>query len=338
MLVKSTLVTGAPGWLGTRLLEVLTDPNDPLNTFSSQHNRSVRALVLPGMNTSSLPKNVELVSGNVLDPLSLEQAMQNVETVFHCVGLIHPKRISQLFEINTKGTLNMLEAASKAGVKRVVFISSNSAAGAGSSMKETDEDRPYMAYGKSKKQAEEHVLRYQRSGKLEAVILRPCWFYGPGKGQPERQLRFFRMIQKGNPILFGSGNNLRSMSYLDNTIQGMLLAEKTSSANGQIYWIADEKPYSTQEIYEAIASIVGTSLHPRKIPGVSSFICRQIDRSLQAMGKYITEFHVAGEMTLDIACDITKARQELGYSPTVDLHEGMRRSIDYARKYQGLEI
>lgn len=334
----STLVTGAPGWLGTRLLEVLTDTNDPLNAFSAHQHRSVRALVLPGMNTSSLPKNVELTSGNVLDPLSLEKAMQGVETVFHCVGLIHPKHISQLFEINTKGTLNMLEAASKAGVKRIIFISSNSAAGAGSAMRESDEDHPYMAYGKSKKQAEEHVIAYQQSGKLEAVILRPCWFYGPGKGQPERQLRFFRMIQKGNPILFGSGHNLRSMSYLDNTIQGMLLAEKTPSANGQIYWIADEKPYSTREIYEAIASIVGTTLRPRQIPGASSFICRQIDRSLQAMGMYITEFHVAGEMTLDIACDIAKARQELGYAPVVDLHEGMRRSIEYARKYQGLEI
>lgn len=338
----TTLVTGAPGWLGTRLLEVLTDPTHPMQRYSAHKDRRVRALVMQGMNTSSLPPKTELVYGNVLDPASLTKAMEGVHTVFHLVGIIHPKRIPQLFDINTTGTLNMLEAAAAAGVKRFVFISSNSAAGVNTSddrlLKEEDAPHPYMAYGRSKLQAEEHVLRFVAEKKLEAVILRPCWFYGPGNGQPERQLRFFRMIQKGNPILFGNGRNLRSMSYLDNTIQGMLLAEKTPQANGQIYWIADEKPYQTLEIYGTIARLFGTTLKPRKIPGISSWICRQVDRVLQAFGLYITEFHVAGEMNLSIACSVEKAKRELGYAPEVALEEGMRRSIEWARLYQGLEI
>lgn len=334
----TTLVTGAPGWLGTRLLEVLTDPSDPLQKFSAHKERRVKALVLPGLNTSSLPKAAEIVPGNVLDAASLDAAMQGVDTVFHLVGLIHPKKIQQLFDINTTGTLNVLEAAAKAGVKRVVMISSNSAAGLGKNMKESDAPKPYMAYGRSKLQAEQHVLRFVAEKKLEAVILRPCWFYGPGNGQPERQLRFFRMIQKGNPILFGSGRSLRSMSYLDNTIQGMLLAEKTPEANGQIYWIADGKPYETIEIYRTIAALFGTTLKPRKIPGLASFICRIVDRLLQSVGMYITEFHVAGEMDRDIACDISKAERELGYKPEVELEEGMRRSIAWAREKQGLDI
>lgn len=56
------------------------------------------------------------------------------------------------------------------------------------------------------------------------------------------------------------------------------------------------------------------------------------------MNMYITEFHVAGEMDRSIACDISKAKKELGYNPEVNLEEGMRRSVDWARKYQGLEI
>lgn len=334
----TTLVTGAPGWLGTKLVEALANPEDPLQKFSGHKHRKVKALVLPSMDTSMLPKNVELIPGNVLDTASLDKAMEGVDTVFHLVGIIHPKKIPQLFDINTKGTLNMLEAAAKAGVKRVVFISSNSAAGLGKAMKESDTPHPYMAYGRSKLQAEEHVLRFVKEGKLEAVILRPCWFYGPGNGQPERQLRFFRMIQKGNPIMFGNGKSLRSMSYLDNTIQGMLLAEKTPEANGQIYWIADEKPYETIEVYQTIANVFGTKLKPRKIPGLASFICRIVDKILQSMNMYITEFHVAGEMDRDIACDVSKAKKELGYNPEVSLEEGMKRSIDWARKYQKLEI
>lgn len=334
----TTLVAGAPGWLGTRLLEVLANPEDPLQKYSGFKQRRVKALVLPGMNTSMLPKNIELVPGNVLDKESLAKAMEGVDTVFHLVGIIHPKKIHQLFDINTTGTLNMLEAAAKAGVKRFVFVSSNSAAGLGKAMKESDPPKPYMAYGRSKLQAEEHVHRFVDEKKLEAVIIRPCWFYGPGNGQPERQLRFFRMIQKGNPIMFGSGHSVRSMSYLDNTIQGLLLAEKTPQANGQIYWITDGKPYETIEIYQTIAKIFGTNLRPRKIPGLASFLCRIIDHIQQALGIYITEFHVAGEMDRDIAADISKARAELGYNPEVDLEEGMRRSIEWARKYQGLEI
>ncbi len=339
----TVLVTGAPGWLGTRLLVALTDLPDPLQKHSMTQERRVKALVMPGMDTSSLPqKNLELVAGNVLDPQSLREAMKGVDTVFHLVGIIHPKKIQDLFRINTEGTRNMLDTAVEAGVKRFVFVSSNSAAGVNRRhdllLKESDPDRPYMAYGRSKKQAEEAVQAVQRSGKMETVILRPCWFYGPGKGQPERQLRFFRMIQKGNPILFGNGKNLRSMSYLDNTIQGLLLAEKVPEANGQTYWMADERPYSTLEIYQTIANLFGTRLKPRKIPGLASDICRQVDRVLQAMGLYNTEFHVAGEMNQSIACDVSKAKRELGYAPEVSLEEGMRRSVEYARKYQGLEI
>jgi len=342
--MHNTLVTGAPGWLGTRFVEVLANANDPLQEFSAHQNRKVRVLVLPGMSTASLPQrqNVELVEGSVLDPASLERAMQGVETVFHLVGIIHPKKIQQLFDINTTGTKNMLAAAANAGVKRFVFVSSNSAAGVNVNnetlMKESDPPRPYMTYGRSKLEAEEAMLQYHKEGKMEVVIIRPCWFYGPGNGQPERQLRFFRMIQKGNPILFGNGKNLRSMSYLDNTIQGLLLCEKVEKANGQIYWIADEKPYSSLEIYQTIAGLFGTTLKPRMVPGLASFICRQVDTVLQAMNMYITEFHVAGEMNLPIACDVSKAKQELGYKPSVSLEEGMKRSIEWARKYQGLEI
>jgi nucleoside-diphosphate-sugar epimerase len=340
---RTTLVTGAPGWLGTRLLEVLTDPNHELQRYSGFPNRMVRALVLPNMDTASLPKqNVEVVRGNVCDKTSLATAMQGIETVFHCVGLIHPKKIRDLFTINVEGTRNVLDAAIAAGVKRIVYISSNSSGGVNISrdqlMKEEDAPRPYMAYGQSKLQAEELLLKAKNEGKIEVVILRPCWFYGPGNGQPPRQLRFFRMIQKGNPIMFGSGENVRSMSYVDNTVQGMLLAEKTPSANGQIYWVADEKAYTVNEIYGTIAQIFGTTLKPRRIPGISSFCCRIVDRILQAVGMYITEFHVAGEMDRSIACSIEKAKRELGYAPTVGLEEGMRRSIDWARKYQGLEI
>jgi nucleoside-diphosphate-sugar epimerase len=162
------------------------------------------------------------------------------------------------------------------------------------------------------------------------VILRPCWFYGPQ--QPARQTRFFSMIRKGNPIIFGSGENLRSMSYVDNSCPGILLATESARANGQTYWIADERPYTTNEIYRTVAELLDVPVFkPRHIPAISSDICLFIDKGLQSLGLYEMNFHVAAEMTRDIACTVEKAKAELGYAPQIDLREGMRRSIAWCR-------
>jgi nucleoside-diphosphate-sugar epimerase len=193
-----------------------------------------------------------------------------------------------------------------------------------------------MAYGRSKLLAEQAVQQAHSSGAIETVIIRPCWFYGPG--QPARQTRLFRMIRGGRPVIFGTGENLRSMSYVDNVVQGLMLAGKHPTASGKIYWVADERPYTTLEIYECIAQLLHVAkLRPRRVPGLICASLRIADRMLQVTGRYQSEVHVGGEMNLDIACSIQKAQTELGYSPTISLEDGMRRSIDWCRA-QGIDI
>lgn len=333
----TTLVTGAPGWLGDTLVETLLKGSSEFQVET----RKVRCLVLPGQNASHLEAmGAEIVRGDITDPTTLMTVAKGVDSVIHCAGLIHPKRISQLFDINTRGVENMITAASYAGVKRFVMVSSNSPAGTNRSrdimMKESDAPRPYKAYGRSKLQAENIVKRFWEQGKIETVIVRPCWFYGPN--QPARQSTFFNMIKKGNPIVFGDGNNLRSMSYVDNIVQGLVLAEKVEKAAGNTYWIADERPYPTLEIYRTVAELLGVKeLSPRHIPGFSCYIAEIADELIQATGMYWTEMHVAAEMNRNIACSIEKAKAELGYKPTVELREGMRRSIEWCRK-KGMDI
>jgi nucleoside-diphosphate-sugar epimerase len=197
-------------------------------------------------------------------------------------------------------------------------------------MTEINKPRPYLNYGLSKLKAELIIKKYQLSKKLETVILRPCWFYGPH--QPERQTRFFRMIKKGDPLMFGDGENLRSMSYIDNTCQAMLLAAENEKANGQTYWIADAITYSTNEIYTTIAELLGVEkFKPRRLPNIVSELFLLTDKLLQGLGAYVKEIHVAGEMNKDIACSIEKAKKELGYDPKIELREGMKRSIEWCR-------
>lgn len=326
MLQGKVLVTGAPGWLGTRFVERLAEKN-----------RDISCLVLPGIDASHLKKlGAEIVLGNITKPESLEKVAGGVETVFHIVGIVHTRffRVDDFFKINTSGTKNMLECAIRAGVKKFIYVSSNSPAGCNYRrdvlMNEYIPPRPYMTYGKSKAQSERAVNEASIKGKLEAVILRPCWFYGPG--QPARQTRLMRMIRDGNVPLFGDGSNLRSMTYIDSLCDALLLAEEKEIARGETYWIADERPYTTLEIYRTIADLLGVELKVRRVPGFISDVATLADWTLQKLHMYQTETHVVGELNKNIACSIEKAKKDLGYKPEINLREGMRRSIEWAKE------
>jgi nucleoside-diphosphate-sugar epimerase len=324
------LVTGAPGWLGTRLVEMMR-----------QRNMDVRCLVVPDADDTLLKKlGAGIFRGDLLKSESLKGACDGIDTVFHCAGLIHPDKTKELYRINKDGTGNMLAEAVRAGSKKFIYVSSNSVGGVNVSrdklLTESDAPRPYMHYGMSKQKAEDIVNKAFRDGAIKTTIIRPCWFYGIR--QPERQTRFFRMIKKGNPIVFGDGNNLRSLSYIDNIVDALLLIDQKAISNGKTYWIADARPYSTIQIYQTIAKLLDVKdFKPLFVPGIVSALFRMADSMLQAVGLYIKEVHVAGEMDRDIACSIETARRELGYEPKVDLEEGMKRSIEWCRA-NGIEI
>ena len=180
--------------------------------------------MLPGQAGAARARHPDLeqVEGDLRDPSAAGRLMRGAEgaTVFHLAGVIHPQRVRDLFEINTEGTRHLLAAAAAAGVRRVVATSSNSPAGVSRDPRELFDEgspyRPYMGYGRSKKLMEDAVNAAHEQGALEAVIVRPCWFYGPE--QPPRQSTFFTMIRDGKAPIVGDGECRRSMSYVDNTV------------------------------------------------------------------------------------------------------------------------
>jgi len=315
------LVTGYPGWLGSRLVERLLK--------ESRHKLRVLCLRNIPVRASS---NLQIVRGDVRELYTLIEATRDIDLVIHAAGIIHA-RPKTLIEVNAQGTLNMLRACEHNNVDRMIYISSNSAAGYTEDkvlMTEGTLRKPYMAYGKSKFLAEEYVNGYCTDGKIRALTLRPCWYYF--SNQPPRQTRLFKMIQSGRPIIFGDGLNIRSMTYIDNLVDAILLAIESPFTN-RTYWIADERPYTINEIYETIADLLNVEdFNPIHIPKIASDLARVGDKALQKLGLYSTYLHVAGEMSLNIACSIERARRELGYEPRVSLREGMKRSIEWCRK------
>jgi nucleoside-diphosphate-sugar epimerase len=198
---------------------------------------------------------------------------------------------------------------------------------------------PYGGYGRSKMLMEQSVAEVQRAGRVETVVVRAPWFYGPH--QPARQTLFFEMIRDGRVPIVGDGENIRSMVYLDNLCQGLLLAASTPQASGKTYWIADEHPYTMNEIVDTVERLLERSFGIRcahrkvRLPALTSRIAELMDRTIQGVGAYHQKIHVLSEMGQTIACSIDTAKRELGYRPTVQLEDGMRRSIAWCLE-QGL--
>src|SRR5262245_30930091 len=234
------IVTGAAGWLGQRLVKALVSglPDcEPLR--AAWRPRQVRAFVLPGTDTSELLRwapEIRVVEGDVRSPEDCRRLCADARgaSVFHTAGIVHPRRVREFHEVNVVGTRNVLEAAAEAGARRALVVSSNSPFGTNPNVEHVFDEmspyHPYMGYGLSKMQMELAVRDIHRAGRLETVLIRPPWFYGPN--QPPRQTLFFEMIRTGKAPLVGSGANRRSMAYVDNICQGLLLADVHEHASG----------------------------------------------------------------------------------------------------------
>lgn len=326
----TVVVTGAAGWLGQNLVRALAPGR-----------RRVRALVL-GADEAPLLElagpSVEVVVGDVRDPVVVDELFDEVAgaTVVHAAGVIHPAgRTRPFFDVNVGGTQLVLDRARRAGVGRFVHVSSNSPFGANAlptdRFTEDSPTNPYMGYGRSKLEAESIVTRAADRGDVDAVILRPPWFYGPWG--PARQAQFLGAIRRGRFPLVGDGRQQRSMIYTGNLVDACLCAETAVDVTGRAFWVADAEPYELRDVWSGIREALaaeGLPVARRSVPAlprVAAEVATRLDAALQAADRYVQPLHVLGELKDTIACDISSARLHLGYEPRVSLVEGMREAI-----------
>jgi len=335
------LITGANGWLGKTFIDAMFNGIKGCDDLSiPQRKIKVKCLILPGEKINLESKNkmdIELVHGDITSQEDCDKFTHNSKNaiLFHCAGIIHPSYVNRFYEINVDGTRNLFFSAIKNRIKRIVVISSNSPCGTNPTrnhfFNEESEYNPYFNYGKSKMLMEKLVINYVNKGDIEAVIIRPPWFYGPY--QPNRQIRFYKMIREGKVPVVGDGLNNRSMACTINISQAMIRAAIKEEANGNIYWISDETPYSFLTIISTIRKVMknefgfNCSENNIKLPNLISEVAYYLDKTIQSLGFYNKEIHVLSEMNKNIACSIEKAKKELGYKPTIDLYEGTYLSI-----------
>ena len=327
--MNKALVTGANGFTGEALCRRLVDEG-----------WKVKGLVLPDTEFASLEKiGVEIVEGDLRNKATLVPAFDGISHVFHIAAVYREQDVPRktFWDVNVHGSQNILEAARDARVKRFVHCSTVGVQGEIENPPAA-EDAPYHPgdyYQESKVEGEQLALRFFREG-LPGVIFRPVGIYGPGD---TRFLKLFRYIQKKKFRMFGSGEVLYHLTYIDDLVEGILLVGSKPGIEGECITLAGPRYTTLNELVETIAGVLDVKLARGHYPvwplwlvgALCEFICLPF-RIHPPIYRRRVDFFLK-----DRAFDITKARKILGYEPKVDLHEGLGRTAAWYRETGLLE-
>lgn len=314
-------ITGAGGFIGGTLLE------------------RVRAdgAEATGVDMAT-DKGRGIVAGDVSEPGIWAQAFSGAEIVVHTAALVtNTASRDRGWRTNVVGTRNAIDAAVSAGVSRFVHFSSVRAFGDTGFPDGVTEDHPVKpdgsVYVDTKIASEQVALQAHAAGEIEVTVIRPGDVYGPGS-RPWTILPV-EMIRRGRFMLPARGRGIFSPTYIDNLVDGVMLAATKEEGAGQVFTISDGIGVPNEEFFGHYHRMVGkrprllrtgpalglaaTAQAALKVAGVQSEIGLESMRYLTRTGTY----------------SIEKARTVLGYEPAVDLAEGMRRTESWLRE-QGL--
>lgn len=318
------LVTGASGFIGSHLVETLLT-----------NNIEVRCLVRA---TSSLAwlldKNVEFVTGDCRDRDSLRQAVRGVDLVFHLAGLVRARDLDEYFQVNCLGTRNLVQECLRIRpeLSRFVLVSSQAVVGPspdGRPLTESDTPVPISSYGWSKLLAEKEVL--EEAERLPVVILRPSPVYGP---RDKDFFSIFKMIHLGLRPVLGEQPRFLHLIYVKDLAEGCLRAAVVPEARGNIYFLAEERKYSWEEIGEIVSLASEKRTRSFRIPvGMSRVISvlSELWAGLRGRAAVINRDKVREMLARFWLCDTSRARRELSFEIRYPLAVGAREAYRWYR-------
>ena len=304
--MKSALVTGGAGFIGSHLAERLVADGVAvrvLDDFSSGREA----------NLEGFGERVTLLRGDLRDRDLLGRAIEGVEVVFHEAAVpsvprsvAEPERTN---DVNVSGTLALLELARQHGVRRVDFAASSSAYGDTPTLPKVESmpPMPMSPYALQKLTGEIYCALYTRLYGLETVALRYFNVYGP-RQNPESEYaavipKFVTACLEG----YGDGEQTRDFTYVADVVQANVEAARSDAAVGGVFNVAGGRRISLNRLLGEILRITGASVRAEHRPARPGDV-------------------------RDSLADLGRAREALGYEPEVPLEEGLRRTIDHFRK------
>jgi UDP-glucose 4-epimerase len=300
------LVTGGAGFIGSHLVHGLLQRGQQVRVLDNSSTGKLN-------NLSSVINDVEVIEGDLCDERAVQQAVDNVDVVFHHAALASvPRSIEEPLATHAAcvtGTVTLLHHAHRAGVRRVVYAASSSAYGnlSWSSKRETDLPMPLSPYAAAKLAAEQYCAAFYHSYGLETVALRYFNVFGP-RQDPDGPYaavipRFItRMLAGKPPIIFGDGKQSRDFVYVENIVAGNLAAATARGVGGRVFNIASGVSYSLLDLTNALNRLLGKSYEPQFEPAR------------------------IGDVR-DSLADISAARTDLGYEPQVDFAAGLEKTM-----------
>jgi UDP-glucose 4-epimerase len=300
------LVTGGAGFIGSNIVQALVERDEQvrvLDNFATGRRQ----------NLAGLENRIELIEGDIRDRTVAERAVAGVDYVLHQAALGSvPRSVEDPLtsnDVNVNGTLNLLWAAKKAKIKRFVTASSSSVYGNTPQLpkEESMAPNPISPYAVSKLASERYTMSFHAVYGVQTVVLRYFNVFGP-KQDPASQYaavipRFITAIQQGKaPTVYGDGEQSRDFTYIDNVVQANLLACTAPDAPGQFMNIACGDRYSLNTLLQVIAEIMEKEVRP------------------------IYEAERAGDVKHSLA-SIQRSKQVLGFSPTINFREGLKRTV-----------
>jgi UDP-glucose 4-epimerase len=308
--MRTTLVTGGAGFIGSHLADALSARGD-------------RARVLDDLSTGkranlqALGDRVEFIQGSVADAAAVERAMKGVELVFHQAAIASvPRSVEAPLDTHAAcvtGTLNVLDAARRAGVRRVMYAASSSAYGdtPTSAKREADLPAPISPYGAAKLAAEHYCQAFAATYGVETVCLRYFNIFGPRQDPSSPysgviSLFITALLAGKQPTIFGDGLQSRDFCYVGNVVQANLLAAEKPGVSGRVLNIGSGRATTLLDLLETLGRLIGVKPQPKFAPPRS------------------------GDIRESLA-DITQARQSLSYEPKIGLEEGLAKTVEFYR-------
>ena len=304
------LVTGGAGFIGHHLVRHLLQRGDEVSVIDDLSTGALDRL-------APVADRVRFVAGSILDPAAIDGAIEGCTVVFHLAALPSVARSARAPRAtnaaNTDGTIEVMLAAHRAGVRRVVYAGSSSVYGQSPELprRETQVPDPRSPYATSKLAGEGYVHSLGDLHGIETVALRYFNVFGPGQDPASEYAavipRFVTALLRGDkPMIFGDGSVSRDFTFIDNIVTANLLAAGAADVTQLTCNIGCGERHTLLDLLQLIGELVGVEPQPE-----------------------FAETR-AGDVPHSQA-DISLARERLGYVPAVDLREGLRRTVDWYR-------
>ncbi|WP_434629364.1 SDR family oxidoreductase [Pseudomonas sp. Z1-29] len=307
MSVSKILVTGANGFIGKALVSrLLAD----------------RQYAVIGATRDKTPANaqcqferLDLTDPDVLPSLRDVQVIVHAAARVHVMNDVAVDALAEYRKANVEGTLRLAKLAAASGVKRFIFISSikvnGERTGPGRPFRADDTPAPVDAYGISKREAEDGLMKVSRDTGIEIVIIRPPLVYGPGV--KANFLNMMRWLSRGVPLPLGGLNNRRSLVALDNLVDLVITCIAHPAAANQIFLVSDGEDLSTTQLLLRMAEALEVRVYLLPLP----------ETALRLAASLLGKKAMADRLCASLQVDIEKTCSLLGWSPPVSVDEAL---------------